>query len=69
MTLAILILAHLIYSVKVFDGIVTQTPRGLFTGLLLTLLCWQHNTVWGIVTLCYTIVLYLVLVFIKLLND
>lgn len=69
MTLAVLILAHLIYSVKVFDGIITTTPRGLFTGLLLTLLCWQQNTTWGIVTLCYTVALYLVLVFIKLLND
>ena len=69
MTLTILILVHILFLSKVFDSIISDKLRGVVTAILLTLLCWQENTVWGIVTLCYTFVTLLIIGVVQQLNK
>ena len=54
-TLMILLLAHAVYILKLFD-IFRKESILLITliGLLLSFLCWQQDIMWGIVTLTYT---------------
>lgn len=54
MEITLLILIHLIYLGKLIDCILENSAKIVFTSALLILLCWQCNTVFGIVTLCYT---------------
>ena len=51
----ILLLAHAVYILKLFD-IFRKESILLITliGLLLSFLCWQQDIMWGIVTLTYT---------------
>ena len=54
-TLMILLLAHAVYILKMFD--IFRKERTLLIaliGLLLSFLCWQQDIMWGIVTLTYT---------------
>ncbi|BFO64093.1 hypothetical protein [Chryseobacterium sp. KCF3-3] len=69
MTLAILIITHILYFAKVLDGWADNKTRGLLTGALLTLVCWQYSTTLGIVTLCYTIVILIGTAIIQSLNK
>lgn len=69
MTIAILIIAHLVYVLKLAANIDSESTRGFLTGVLLTLLCWQVNPVWGIVTLCYTLLTYLIISVVKQINK
>lgn len=69
MTLAILILAHILFLSKVADSLLSEKTRGIATAVLLTLLCWQVDTVWGIVTLCYTLLTVLIISVVQQLNK
>lgn len=54
-TLMILLLAHAVYILKLFD-IFRKESTLLITliGLLLSAICWRQDIMWGIVTLTYT---------------
>ena len=69
MTLAILIIAHIVYLVKVLEGWADGKARGLLTGSLLALICWQYNTTLGLVTLCYAIIILFGTAIIQQLNK
>ncbi|MPS73978.1 MAG: hypothetical protein E2590_12660 [Chryseobacterium sp.] len=69
MTLAILIIVHIVYIIKVLEGWAEGKARGLLTGALLTLINWQYNITLGIVTLCCTIVILLGTAIIQHLNK
>lgn len=60
MTIVILIIAHVLYLGKILGNLVDYKSNGFVTGTLLTLVCWQQNTTWGIVTACYTALLFLI---------
>ena len=62
MTIAILILVHLIYLGRVLEAFVEEKASVVLISSLLTLLCWNINQIWGIVTLIVTILIFLGLV-------
>ena len=54
-TLMILLLAHAVYILKLFDIFRKESILLIaLIGLLLSFLCWQQDIMWGIVTLTYT---------------
>lgn len=54
-TLMILLLAHAVYILKLFDIFRKESTLLIaLIGLLLSFLCWQQDIIWGIVTLTYT---------------
>ena len=54
-TLMILLLAHAVYVLKLFDIFRKESTLLIaLIGLLLSFLCWQQDIMWGIVTLTYT---------------
>jgi hypothetical protein len=54
-TLMILLLAHAVYILKLFDIFRKESTLLIaLIGLLLSFLCWQQDIMWGIVTLTYT---------------
>ena len=54
-TLMILLLAHAVYILKMFDILRKESTLLIaLIGLLLSFLCWQQDIMWGIVTLTYT---------------
>lgn len=54
-TLMILLLAHAVYILKLFDIFRKENTLLIaLIGLLLSFLCWQQDIMWGIVTLTYT---------------
>lgn len=54
-TLMILLLAHVVYILKLFDIFRKESTLLIaLIGLLLSFLCWQQDIMWGIVTLTYT---------------
>nr|DAN50555.1 MAG TPA: hypothetical protein [Caudoviricetes sp.] len=54
-TLMILLLAHAVYILKMFDIFRKESTLLIaLIGLLLSFLCWQQDIMWGIVTLTYT---------------
>jgi len=61
--IAILILAHLIYLGRVLDAFVKNKATVYLSSSLLTLLCWNVNITWGIVTLVVTFIIFLGLLF------
>ena len=51
----ILLLAHAVYILKLFDIFRKENTLLIaLIGLLLSFLCWQQDIMWGIVTLTYT---------------
>lgn len=62
MEITLLTLIHLIYLGKIFDCLLEDRADIFFTSVLLTLLCWQYNVVWGVVTLCYSFIIIIILV-------
>ena len=51
----ILLLAHAVYILKLFDIFRKESILLIaLIGLLLSFLCWQQDIMWGIVTLTYT---------------
>lgn len=61
MEIAILIIAHLLYVGRVLHSLSIDKAAVIFSSVLLTLLCWKTDTTWGIVTLCYTFLMFLIL--------
>ena len=54
-TLMILLLAHAVYILKLFDIFRKESTLLIaLIGLLLSFLCWQQDIMWGIATLTYT---------------
>ena len=54
-TFMILLLAHAVYILKLFDIFRKESTLLIaLIGLLLSFLCWQQDIMWGIVTLTYT---------------
>ena len=54
-TLMILLLAHAVYILKMFDIFRKESTLLIaLIGLLLSFLCWQQDIMWGIVTFTYT---------------
>ena len=54
-TFMILLLAHAVYILKLFDIFRKESTLLIaLIGLLLSFLCWQQDIIWGIVTLTYT---------------
>lgn len=61
MEITLLILIHMIYVGKLLDCMGEDRADIFLTSGMLTLLCWQCNTTWGIVTLCYSVIIFLIL--------
>ena len=62
-TLMILLLAHAVYILKMFDIFRKESTLLIaLIGLLLSFLCWQQNIMWGIVTLTYTSFVSIILI-------
>ena len=54
-TLMILLLAHAVYILKLFDIFRKENTLLIaLIGLLLSAICWRQDIMWGIVTLTYT---------------
>lgn len=69
MTIAILILVHFIYVWRLFEGLATEGEvRGILLGVLLSLLCYQEDTTWGIVTIAYTSVISIIAIIQRVLS-
>lgn len=57
MTITILILIHLLFIGKIIDWTLDNfRPTGGMTTILLILVCWQYNSTWGVITLCYGLI-------------
>lgn len=65
MEIAILILIHLLYWSRVIRNIVDGRAAILSSSALLVLLCWQNNSTWGIWTLVYTSLIFIILITFK----
>lgn len=65
MEITLLILIHLIYLGRFLDCLLENRASIVFSSALLTLLCWQRETVFGIVTLCYTVIIFIILLLFK----
>ncbi len=62
-TLMILLLAHAVYILKLFDIFRKESTLLIaLIGLLLSFLCWQQDIMWGIVTLTYTSFVSIILI-------
>ena len=62
-TLMILLLAHAVYVLKLFDIFRKESTLLIaLIGLLLSFLCWQQDIMWGIVTLTYTSFVSIILI-------
>ena len=62
-TLMILLLAHAVYTLKLFDIFRKESTLLIaLIGLLLSFLCWQQDIMWGIVTLTYTSFVSIILI-------
>ncbi len=62
-TLMILLLAHAVYILKMFDIFRKESTLLIaLIGLLLSFLCWQQDIMWGIVTLTYTSFVSIILI-------
>lgn len=62
-TLMILLLAHAVYILKLFDIFRKENTLLIaLIGLLLSFLCWQQDIMWGIVTLTYTSFVSIILI-------
>ena len=54
-TLMILLLAHAVYILKLFDIFRKESTLLIaLIGFLLSAVCWRQDIMWGIVTLTYT---------------
>ena len=54
-TLMILLLAHAVYILKLFDIFRKENTLLIaLIGFLLSAVCWRQDIMWGIVTLTYT---------------
>ena len=54
-TLMILLLAHAVYVLKLFDIFRKESTLLIaLIGFLLSAVCWRQDIMWGIVTLTYT---------------
>lgn len=54
-TFMILLLAHAVYILKLFDIFRKENTLLIaLIGLLLSAICWRQDIMWGIVTLTYT---------------
>ena len=63
MTLMILLLAHAVYILKLFDIFRKESTLLIaLIGLLLSFLCWRQDIMWGIVTLTYTSFVSIILI-------
>ena len=62
-TLMILLLAHAVYILKLFDTFRKESTLLIaLIGLLLSFLCWRQDIMWGIVTLTYTSFVSIILI-------
>ena len=62
-TFMILLLAHAVYILKLFDIFRKESTLLIaLIGLLLSFLCWQQDIMWGIVTLTYTSFVSIILI-------
>lgn len=62
-TLMILLLAHAVYILKLFDIFRKENTLLIaLIGLLLSAICWQRDIMWGIVTLTYTSFVSIILI-------
>ncbi len=54
-TFMILLLAHAVYILKLFDILRKESTLLIaLIGFLLSAVCWRQDIMWGIVTLTYT---------------
>ena len=54
-TLMILLLAHAVYILKLFDIFRKESTLLIaLIGFLLSAVCWRQDIMWGIITLTYT---------------
>lgn len=60
MEIAVLILIHISYLLGMLNGLFSQRGTGVLRGVILTILCWNENTTWGIATLCFTSIVSLI---------
>ena len=62
-TLMILLLAHAVYILKLFDIFRKENTLLIaLIGLLLSVICWRQDIMWGIVTLTYTSFVSIILI-------
>lgn len=62
-TLMILLLAHAVYILKLFDIFRKENTLLIaLIGLLLSAICWRQDIMWGIVTLTYTSFVSIILI-------
>ena len=62
-TLMILLLAHAVYILKLFDIFRKESTLLIaLIGLLLSFLCWRQDIMWGIVALTYTSFVSIILI-------
>ena len=67
--LVILVLAHLIYFSSIMRASHNKRMGGVIPSLLLVLLTMQYNEAWGKVTILYTLVIELALLFWAVYNS
>ena len=62
-TLMILLLAHAVYILKLFDIFRKENTLLIaLIGFLLSAICWRQDIMWGIVTLTYTSFVSIILI-------
>ena len=62
-TLMILLLAHAVYILKLFDIFRKENTLLIaLIGLLLSAICWRQDIMWGIVTITYTSFVSIILI-------
>ena len=62
-TLMILLLAHAVYILKLFDIFRKESTLLIaLIGFLLSAVCWRQDIMWGIVTLTYTSFISIILI-------
>ena len=62
-TFMILLLAHAVYILKLFDIFRKENTLLIaLIGLLLSAICWRQDIMWGIVTLTYTSFVSIILI-------
>ncbi len=62
-TLMILLLAHAVYILKLFETFRKESTLLIaLIGLLLSAVCWRQDIMWGIVTFTYTSFISIILI-------
>jgi len=62
-TFMILLLAHAVYILKLFDIFRKESTLLIaLIGFLLSAVCWRQDIMWGIVTLTYTSFISIILI-------